>query len=148
MAIKRTSTAVWNGDGMTGKGALTTQSGVFSSQPYSFKARFSDESGKSGTNPEELIAAAHAGCFSMALAFTLKAAGFTASELRTDATLVADQVNGGFEFKSIELALKAKIPGISNDKFQELAKNAKENCPVSKALSAVPMQLKAELLPA
>ena len=145
MAIKRTSTAVWTGDGMTGKGALNTQSGVFKSQPYSFKTRFSDETGKSGTNPEELIAAGHAGCFTMALAFMLKDAGFVADELQTAATITMEQVGGGFRFKDIQLVLTAKIPSIQNDKFQELAQKAKANCPVSLALSSVPIHLEASL---
>ena len=144
--LKRNATAVWNGDGMSGKGALTTQSGVFQSQPYSFKTRFGSEDGKAGTNPEELIAAAHAGCFSMALSFMLKGEGFTADELNTQATVELEQVDGHFAFKGITLELKAKVPGISNAKFQELAANAKSGCPVSKALSAVPMVLKAQLL--
>lgn len=144
--LKRTSTAVWAGDGLNGKGTLDTQSGVFQSQPYSFKTRFSDESGKSGTNPEELIAAAHAGCFTMALAFTLKEAGFIADELRTDAAVNIEKVDNGFRITEIVLTLKAKIPNITNDKFQELAKSAKMNCPVSVALGSVPIQLHATLL--
>lgn len=145
MGIKRTSTAVWKGDGATGAGTLTTQSGVFNAQPYSFKTRFADETGKSGTNPEELIAAAHAGCFSMALSFKLKEAGFVADELHTDATVFLDQVNGGFRFQNIELKLRAKIPNITQDKFTELAQSAKANCPVSLALASVPIKLDAQL---
>ena len=144
--LKRNATAVWNGDGMTGKGVLTTQSGAFKSQPYSFKTRFGSEDGKAGTNPEELIAAAHAGCFSMALSFILKGANFTAEEINTQATVEMQQVDGGFVFKSITLELKAKVPGISKEKFQELANMAKTGCPVSKALSAVPISLNAQLL--
>jgi len=146
MALKRTSTAVWTGDGMNGKGSLDTQSGVFHAQPYSFKTRFSDESGKSGTNPEELIAAGHAGCFTMALAFALKDAGFIADQLKTDATITLEQVEGRFRFKGIDLVLNAKIPNITNEKFQELAQIAKANCPVSLALASVPIELKATLL--
>jgi osmotically inducible protein OsmC len=145
MALKRTSTAIWQGDGLTGQGTLTTQSGAFQEQPYSFKARFEDESGRSGTNPEELIAAAHAGCFTMALAFQLKEAGYVADSLRTGATITLEKSGGGFAFQGIELALQAKIPNISREKFQELAQAAKENCPVSRALKAVPMRLHAEL---
>ena len=146
MALKRTSTAVWTGDGMTGSGSLDTQSGVFKSQPYSFKTRFADETGKSGTNPEELIAAAHAGCFTMALAFKLKEAGFVADEIRTNASITLDKGPNGFRFTNIDLDLSAKIPNISNDKFQELAQFAKANCPVSAALASVPIQLKANLI--
>ncbi len=145
MGMKRTSTAVWRGDGLSGTGALNTQSGVFKAQPYSFKTRFVDESGKSGTNPEELIAAGHAGCFTMALAFTLKEAGFVADELQTTATITLDKVGEQFRFTAIELVLTAKITGISDPKFQELAQFAKKNCPVSDALASVPIQLKATL---
>lgn len=136
--MKRTSTAVWNGTGLEGKGSLTTQSGVFQNQPYSFKTRFQNEDGKAGTNPEELIAAAHAGCFTMALSFQLVGAGYTADELRTTATLTMDKdkEGDGFTITTVNLALQAKIPGISADKFQELAQLAKKNCPVSKVLNA------------
>lgn len=144
-ALKRMSTAVWKGDGMSGNGTLDTQSGVFQSQPYSFKTRFADASGKSGTNPEELIAAAHAGCFTMAFAFVLQEAGFVADELKTDATVSVEQVGKGFRITKIDLILNAKIPGITDEKFQELAKLAKENCPVSVALSTVPIEFKASL---
>jgi osmotically inducible protein OsmC len=146
MALKRTSTAVWNGDGMTGKGALDTQSGAFKSQPYSFKTRFADETGKSGTNPEELIAAAHSGCFTMALAFALKEAGFVADELKTNAVVTIDKVGAGFRITGIDLDLSARIPDITNDRFQQVAQTAKANCPVSVALSSVPVALKATLL--
>lgn len=144
-ALKRTSTAVWKGNGLDGNGALDTQSGVFKSQPYSFKTRFSDASGKSGTNPEELIAAAHAGCFTMAFAFVLQEAGFVADELKTNATVSIEKIDKNFRITKIDLVLNAKIPSITNEKFQELAKLAKENCPVSVALSTVPMELKASL---
>jgi osmotically inducible protein OsmC len=144
-ALKRTSTAVWNGDGQNGNGFLDTQSGVFKSQPYSFKTRFSDASGKSGTNPEELIAAGHAGCFTMALAFVLQEAGFVALELKTDATVSIEKVDQNFRITKIDLFLNAKIPNITDEKFQALAKIAKENCPVSVALATVPIELKANL---
>ncbi len=144
-ALKRTSTAVWKGDGISGNGALDTQSGVFKSQPYSFKTRFNDTSGKSGTNPEELIAAAHAGCFTMALAFVLQEAGIVADELKTNATVAIEQIDKSFRITKIDLVLNAKIPNITNEKFQALAKLAKENCPVSVALSTVPIELKASL---
>ncbi len=136
--MKRTSTAVWNGSGLEGKGSLTTQSGVFQDQPYSFRTRFQNEDGKAGTNPEELIAAAHAGCFSMALSFQLVGAGFTADELRTTAALnlEKDKEGDGFTITTVHLDLKAKVPGIDQAKFQELADLAKQNCPVSKVLNA------------
>lgn len=134
--MKRTSTAVWNGSGLEGKGNLTTQSGVFQNQPYSFKTRFQNEDGKAGTNPEELIAAAYAGCFNMALSFQLNGAGFTPDELVTVATLTMEKEGEGFTIKTVHLDLKGKVPGISPEKFQELAQTAKQNCPVSKVLNA------------
>lgn len=145
-ALKRTSSAIWKGNGVSGNGTLDTQSGVFNSQPYSFKARFSDASGKSGTNPEELIAAAHAGCFTMAVAFILQEAGFIAEELKTNATVSIEQIEKQFRITKIDLMLQANIPNISNEKFQELTKLAKENCPVSVALSSVLIELKANLI--
>lgn len=133
--MQRTASAVWHGSGRDGNGTLTTPSGVLNAQPYSFKLRFLDEDGRSGTNPEELIAAAHSGCFTMALAFQLAGAGFTADELHTTAVLAMEQVNGAFAISKITLKLEATVPGISADDFQRLAAEAKANCPVSKALS-------------
>ncbi|MFT4091694.1 MAG: OsmC family protein [Asticcacaulis sp.] len=144
--MKRTATAQWRGDGQTGAGTLSTQSGVFNAQPYSFKTRFGDEEGKSGTNPEELIAAAHAGCFTMALSFALAKAGFTAELLETEAQVEAKPGESGFSITGITLVLKANIPGIEAAQFEELAKGAKENCPISKALQAVPITLNASLV--
>lgn len=144
--MKRHATAIWHGDGQTGQGQLTTQSGVMKEQPYSFQTRFKSEDGRDGTNPEELIGAAHAGCFTMALSFKLAAAGFTADELRTTASVELQSKDGGFVISNIELALEAKIPGIEESQFQEIAKDAKENCPVSRALSATPMNLEAKLI--
>lgn len=141
----RTATAKWSGDGATGQGGLTTQSGVFTDQPYSFKLRFENADGKAGTNPEELIAAAHSGCFTMALAFALGKAGFTAEHMTTDAEVDLQQAEGGFAIAGIKLKLKATIPGISDAQFQEVAAGAKANCPISKALSAVPITLEAVL---
>lgn len=141
----RTATANWSGDGATGQGALTTQSGVFTDQPYSFKLRFENEDGKAGTNPEELIAAAHSGCFTMALAFALARAGFTATSMTTDAAVKLEPVEGGFGITGITLKLKASIPGITEAQFQELAAGAKAGCPISKALSATPITLEAVL---
>lgn len=129
----RKANAVWNGGGRDGTGKLTTASGVLSDSNYGFKSRF--ENG-AGTNPEELIAAAHAGCFSMALAFALQGAGFTPDEIRTEAAVSIDPEGQGFKISRSALTLRAKIPGIDEAKFQELAKGAEQNCPVSKALNA------------
>lgn len=126
--MKRTATAIWNGSGKEGKGNLSTQSTTLNKSQYSYKSRF--EEGV-GTNPEELIAAAHAGCFSMKLSFVLGAAGFEPESIET--TSQVDLDNG--VIKSSHLVVKAKVPGITAEKFQEAAKDAKENCPVSKALS-------------
>lgn len=131
--IKRTANAVWHGSGKDGSGTLTTQSATLANVPYSFVARFGD--GK-GTNPEELIAAAHAGCFSMQLSFLLTAAGFPPAELKTGAVLIMESEGGGWKIATVELTLTVKIPGISADKFQELAAQAKAMCPVSKVLNA------------
>jgi len=143
--LKRTSTAVWRGTGLEGKGTLDTQSGVFAAQPYSFQTRFASEDGKAGTNPEELIAAAHAGCFAMALSFALTGAGHPPEELRARSTVVMDREGVHWFVKQIDLSLEAKIPGLDDAKFQELARGAKEGCPVSRALSA-PISLTAKLV--
>jgi osmotically inducible protein OsmC len=127
--MRRKATAVWLGAGKDGKGHLSAQSGVFNNTQYSYNSRF--EEGP-GTNPEELVAAAHAGCFSMKLAFVLNAAGFTAEEIETSCTITLEN---GTVTKS-ELELKAKVPGISPEKFQECANDAKDNCPISKLLNA------------
>jgi osmotically inducible protein OsmC len=125
--MKRTATAVWNGSGKEGNGNLTTQSGVLSKTSYSYNSRFADGT---GTNPEELIAAAHAGCFTMKMSFALGAAGFTPTTLETSCTI--DLENGSII--SSKLSLKANVPGISKEKFDECAADAKANCPVSKLL--------------
>jgi len=132
-SIRRTASAHWQGTGKEGKGALTTQSGTLSETPYSFTARFGD--GK-GTNPEELIAAAHAGCFSMALAFQLSGAGHPPDDLRTEARLTMEQEGAGWKISAVALTLKAKVPGIDQATFRKLADEAKANCPVSKVLNA------------
>ena len=131
--IKRRASAQWQGSGKDGTGSLTTQSGALSKIPYGFNARFGDGT---GTNPEELIAAAHAGCFSMATAFQLSGAGHPPESMDCDANLTMEQIPGGWKIAAIHLVLKAKVPGLDNAKFQELAKGAKENCPVSKVLNA------------
>ena len=129
----RKANAVWKGAGRDGTGALTTASGVLSDQNYGYRSRF--ENGP-GTNPEELVAAAHAGCFSMALAFGLQAAGFTADEIRTEAAVSLDPEGQGFRISRSALTLRARIPGIDAARFQELAHAAEKNCPVSKVLNA------------
>ena len=129
--MKRKITAIWKGDGPTGTGVLTAQSGAFNNMPYSFKTRFENDNGKLGTNPEELIAAALAGCFNMKLSFVLNESDYVPDELNTDAILTF--VDG--KIISIDLDLKAKVPGLEKEKFDELAEDAKENCPISGALN-------------
>ena len=128
MQIKRKSNAVWNGTGKDGKGIITSQSGVLNQAQYGFQSRFADGI---GTNPEELIASAHAGCFSMKLAFNLQAANFTPEELNTNCEIVFED---GAIIES-NLTLNAKIEGISKEKFDELVKDAEVNCPISKLLN-------------
>ncbi|HEU4610316.1 MAG TPA: OsmC family protein [Chitinophagaceae bacterium] len=127
--MKRSATAIWNGSGKEGKGTVTTQSNTLKNTAYDYHSRFEDGS---LTNPEELIAAAHAGCFAMKLSFVLGAAGFTPDSL--EATAVVELADGAI--KHSHLVLKAKVPGISNEKFQECAADAKANCPISKSLTA------------
>ena len=130
----RKATANWRGTGKDGEGDLTTQSTVLSNSPYSYKTRFE---GEPGTNPEELIAAAHAGCFTMALAFQLQLAGFTPTELTTEAAVSLDPDGaGGFKISKSALTLTADVPGLDAAKFDELAGNAEKGCPVSKVLNA------------
>src|SRR5438045_2006794 len=125
--MKRHATAVWNGSGKEGKGTLSSQSGVLSETQYSFNSRFADGV---GTNPEELIAAAHAGCFTMKLSFVLGEGGFTPDNLETKCEI---SFEGGAVTKS-HLIVKGKVPGISKEKFDEAVKNAEQNCPISKLL--------------
>jgi lipoyl-dependent peroxiredoxin len=132
-SIKRQANAVWDGSGKDGKGNLTTQSATLKATPYSFNTRFGD--GK-GTNPQELIAAAHAGCFSMATAFQLSGAGHPPEHLQTDATLTMEQEGAGWKIAAVHLVLRARFPGIDAAKFQEIAAAAKAGCPVSKVLNA------------
>lgn len=141
MALKRRATSKWTGSGLEGTGTLNGPSGVFKDTPYSTKMRFQNEDGLAGTNPEELIAAAHAGCFNMALSFQIDAAGHTAKELETTATVTIDKVGNDFEIQGIVLDLKGSVEGMDEAKFKELAEKAKAGCPVSKALSAVPITL-------
>ena len=129
--MKRKINAIWKGDGADGTGVLTAQSGAFNDMPYSFKTRFKNDDGTLGTNPEELIAAAHAGCFNMKLSFVLNESDYNTEELNTDAVLTFEDG----KVISIELNLKAKIPNIDEEKFQELAEEAKKNCPISGVLN-------------
>jgi osmotically inducible protein OsmC len=142
--MKRTATSVWKGSGKEGQGTLTTQSRVFDNQPYSFKLRFENEDGKQGTNPEELIAAAHAGCFNMALSFALGGEGYTPDELHTEAAVSLDKEGEGFAISKVVLKMKARVPDISKEEFEKIANGAKENCPVSKVLNC-PIELQMEL---
>ena len=129
--MKRKVNAIWIGDGADGNGVLTAQSGAFEKMPYSFKTRFENDEGKLGTNPEELIAAAHAGCFNMKLSFVLNEAGYSPEELNTDAVLTFEDG----KIISIELNLSAKVSDVSKEEFEELAEDAKKNCPISGALN-------------
>src|SRR5262245_8943047 len=142
--MNRSAKIVWKGSGPEGSGTLTTQSGVFTDQPYSAKLRFQSEDGKAGTNPEELIAAAHGGCFTMALAFGLTGAGHPPTELYTEARVELVKGDAGWSIPKIHLVVTGKVPGLDAAKFTELANTAKANCPVSKALS-VPITLEAKL---
>jgi osmotically inducible protein OsmC len=131
--MKRTASAVWTGSLKEGSGALTSPGGALKNTPYTFGSRFA---AGAGTNPEELIAAAHAGCFTMALSFMLNNAGFTADAIDTEAALTMDQVNGNWTITSIHLTTRARVPKIDAAKFAEIAANAKANCPVSRVLNA------------
>ena len=129
----RKARSVWQGTGKDGTGRLSADSGVLSNTPYGFKTRFENEP---GTNPEELIAAEHAGCFNMALAFQLQNAGFTPNELATECAVSLSKEDGGFRISKSALTLRADVPGIDRGKFEELARAAEKNCPVSKVLNA------------
>ncbi len=131
--MKTNGSAVWQGGLKDGKGAITTHSGALKDYPYGFAARFE---GKPGTNPEELIGAAHAGCFTMALSMILGGAGLTAEHMDTKADVTLDQVPDGFSITKVHLTLKAKVPGATQEKFAELTAMAKAGCPVSKLLRA------------
>lgn len=133
MAKKTYGTAAWSGGLKDGKGTVSTQSGALKEQPYGFNTRFED---KPGTNPEELIGAAHASCFTMAMSLFLGEAGFTADKMETRSDVVLEQEGEGFAVKTVHLTLEAHIPGIDEAKFAEVAKQAKENCPISKLLTA------------
>ena len=129
--MKRKVNAVWNGNGLDGTGTLTAQSGAFESMPYSFKTRFENDNGELGTNPEELIAGALAGCFNMKLSFVLNESNYSPDELNTEAVLTFEDG----KIMSVDLNLNAKISEINEEKFNELALEAKDNCPISGALN-------------
>jgi lipoyl-dependent peroxiredoxin len=145
MALKRTSTAVWHGNGPQGKGTISTLSGALKDQPYGFNTRFASEDGKAGTNPEELLGAAHANCFTMAVAFALTGEKLEATELSTVATVTLEKQDAGWSVTKIDLALEGAVPNIDAAKFQAIAEGAKKNCPISRALAATPMTLTAKL---
>jgi osmotically inducible protein OsmC len=129
MKIKRSGSAVWRGGIKDGKGAISTESGALNSYPYGFSSRFE---GQPGTNPEELLGAAHAGCFTMALSLILGQAKLTAEQMDTKAEVTLEQVEGGYAITAVHLTLKAKIPGADKATFEDLANKAKAGCPVSK----------------
>jgi osmotically inducible protein OsmC len=137
--MKRTATANWNGSGKEGNGNLTTQSGVLSKTQYSYKSRF--EQG-TGTNPEELLAAAHAGCFCMKLSFVLGSAGFTPDSIETTSEI---ELEGG-AIRSSHITVKAKVPGITPERFQQCVDETTRDCMVSKALSSLEIKVNAELI--
>ena len=131
--MQRKASAVWNGDLMHGQGRISTASGVLDKTQYSFGTRFAD--GK-GTNPEELIAAAHAGCFAMALSAQLAGAGLTADEIHTEATVTLEKLEGGWTVTKRHLDVRAKIPGATKEAFDKAAGDAKSGCPISKLMKA------------
>lgn len=145
MALHRTATAAWSGTGKEGSGHISSTSGALNGIPHSFLTRFENEDGKAGTNPEELIAAAHASCFTMKLSFVLNAAGFTADALECTANVKMDKVGEGMGVVGIHLDLKGTVPGIDAERFQACAEDAKANCPISQLLRSVPITLSAQL---
>jgi osmotically inducible protein OsmC len=142
MKIKRHGSAVWEGSIKDGKGAISTESGALKSYPYGFASRFE---GKPGTNPEELIAAAHAGCFTMAFSLILGEAKLVAEHMETSAQVTLEQLTDGYAITAVHLALAAKVPGADQETFNKLAARAKTGCPVSKLLKA-DISLDAKLL--
>ena len=135
--LKRTATAVWHGTGPKGTGAISTLSGAMKDQPYGFNTRFASEDGKAGTNPEELIAAAHASCFTMALSFQITNAGLEPTELKTLATVSMEKQDIGWTIVQIHLDVTGQVPNLDAAKFEELAQAAKAGCPISRALASV-----------
>lgn len=142
MKIQKNGSAHWTGGLKDGKGEVSTESGALKAHPYGFKTRFE---GVAGTNPEEILGAAHAACFTMALSLILGEAGFTADSLDTKAVVTLEKVSDGFAITAIELNLTGSVPGVDEATFKELAGKAKVGCPLSKALSAVPISLNATL---
>lgn len=130
--MKKTASAHWQGGIKDGKGTISTQSGALSNNPYGFNSRFENQP---GTNPEELIGAAHAGCFSMALSKELGDSGMTAESIETKAEVTLDTVDGGFVISAVHLSLRAKIPGANREAFDKAVETAKKGCPVSKVLN-------------
>jgi lipoyl-dependent peroxiredoxin len=145
-SITRKAGVIWNGDSRSGSGMVSTESRVLYEQPYTYATRFENAA---GTNPEELIAAAHAACFSMALASTLKKNGFTAKQIETNAECTIESGDGGYEFKHMLLHTRCQVPGVDNTTFQRLAGEAEKGCPVGKLLEkGMKVDLKAELIEA
>ena len=138
----RKAEAIWRGTGRDGSGTLSTSSGALDGSPYSFRTRFE---GEEGTNPEELIAAAHAGCFTMALAFRLQGAGYTPTMLATEAAVTLEKSTDGFSISSSALTLRANVPQLGEVEFAQLAADAEKNCPVSRVLNAA-ITLDAQLI--
>ena len=143
--MERSSTAVWRGAGKDGSGAISTKSGAIKDHPYSASSRFVDEAGVHGTNPEELIAAAHASCYAMALAFMLTGAGHAPEELRTTAHAKLEKLGELWTVTGIRLVVDGKVPGMAPAAFVEAANKAKTDCPISRLLSSVPITLEAKL---
>lgn len=140
----KTASVHWEGRGKTGKGSISTETDALKDYPYGFASRFEDE--RSGTNPEELLGAAHAACFTMAFSFACDKEGLSTDRVDTKAAVHLAAKDGGFVIERIDLELEASVPGIDDAKFQQIAQGAKENCPLSKALASVPqITLKAVL---
>ncbi len=142
--LTRTASAHWSGSLSDGSGAISTESTAISEKPYSFSSRF-EQDGEAGTNPEELLGAAHAGCFTMAVSHALAEAGHPPTRAETTAKVHLAKETGGFEIQKIDLVLEADVPGIAEDQFQQIAADAKENCPLSKVLRAAEITLDATL---
>ena len=141
MKIQKEGSAVWQGSLKEGGGKISTQSGALKEVPYGFNTRFGDVK---GTNPEELLGATHAACFTMALSLIIGEAGFTAEKMETKANVTLEKLTAGFEITAIQLTLRGQVPGLDQAKFQELANKAKVGCPISKVLKA-PITLDAQL---
>lgn len=141
----RTADAEWNGPLIDGAGTMRFGSGAFEG-PYSFSSRFTDEAGRTGTNPEELIAGAAAGCYSMALSGDLGGAGHTVTSVRTTADVTVEKDGAGFTITGIALRTEAEVPGVDEDEFQRIAEGTKQNCPVARLLTGAPVTLEAKLL--